>query len=168
MKVKIIVKISIIAALYVVLSAPFGQLAFGPIQFRLSEVLILLCFFRRDYVYSIIIGCFLANIFNPIPGMMFADMIFGTMHSAISAFIISRMKNIYLASLIPTLFMFIIALELYFIIDLPFWISTLTLMASEFVVVSLIGLPIFKVISHNLGLMEMIEANQNFGGNNEI
>lgn len=168
MKLRMILKVGIIAALYVILSAPFGQFAYGPIQFRISEVLILLCFFRRDYVYSIIIGCFFANILNPIPGMVIFDMIFGTLHSAISAFIISRMKKIYLASLVPTIFMFIIGLELYYVLKLPFWITTLTLMASEFIVVSLIGIPIFKLISRNQGLMEMIEANQNLGGNNEI
>lgn len=168
MKISMLVKASLIAALYVVLSVVLAPVSYGPIQFRVSEVLILLCFFRKDYVYSITIGCFIANFFNPIPGMLLFDLIFGTFHSALSAFIISRMKNIYLASLVPTLFMFIIGLELYYVLELPFWITLIALMGSEFIIVSLIGIPIFKLISRNNSLMELIEANQNLGGTDEV
>ena len=168
MSVRMIAKVSVVAALYVVLSVVVAPVAFGPIQFRVSEVLIFLCFFRKDYIISLTIGCLITNLFNPFPEMLIVDLIFGTLHTLISAFIISKMRNIYLASLVPTIFMFIIGLEYYFVLALPFWITTLTFMASEFIVVSIIGLPIFKLISRNNSLMQLIEANQNTGGNDEV
>ena len=168
MNVRMLAKTAVMAALYVVLTVVVAPVGFGPIQFRISEILVLLCFFRKDYIYSLIVGCFIANLFNPILETLVVDLIFGTLHTVISVIIISRMKNIYLASLVPTLFMFIIGLELYFVLGLPFWITTLTLMLSEFIVVSLIAVPIFLLIRRNPYLLELMEANQNIGGTNEV
>jgi uncharacterized membrane protein len=168
MNIRILVKTAAMAALYVVLTVVIAPFGYGPIQFRISEVLVLLCFFRKDYIYSLIVGCFVANLFNPMQEMLVFDLVFGTLHTAISVFIISKMKNIYLASLVPTLFMFIIGLELYFVLGLPFWITTITLMLSEFIVVSLIAVPIFLLIRKNPDMLEMMEANQNIGGTNEF
>ena len=108
MNVRMLAKTAVMAALYVVLTVVVAPVGFGPIQFRISEILVLLCFFRKDYIYSLIVGCFIANLFNPILETLVVDLIFGTLHTVISVIIISRMKNIYLASLVPTLFMFII------------------------------------------------------------
>jgi len=41
-------------------------------------------------------------------------------------------------------------------------------MLSEFIVVSLIAVPIFLLIRRNPYLLELMEANQNIGGTNEV
>ena len=156
MKTETIVKVAVVAALYVVLTISIAPIAYRDIQFRISEILVLLCFYRRDYIYSLIIGCFIANFFSPIP----MDIFFGTLHTAISVFLISRIKNLFIASLIPTLLMPIIAFELYLFLELPFWISLLTTMISEFIVLSIIGYSIFKILEKNSGFMELIGAEE--------
>jgi len=156
MKTETIVKVAVVAALYVVLTISIAPISYRDIQFRISEVLVLLCFYRRDYIYSLIVGCFIANIFSPMP----MDIIFGTLHTAISVILISRSKNLFIASLIPTLLMPIIAFELYFFLQLPFWLSLLTSAIGEFIVVSIIGYSIFKVLEKNTGFMELIGADE--------
>src|SRR5690554_4427863 len=152
MKTETIVKVAVVAALYVVLTISIAPIAYRDIQFRISEILVLLCFYRRDYIYSLIIGCFIANFFSPIP----MDIFFGTLHTAISVFLISRIKNLLIASLL----MPIIAFELYLFLELPFWISLLTTMISEFIVLSIIGYSIFKILEKNSGFMELIGAEE--------
>lgn len=47
-----------------VLTLLVAPVAYGPIQFRISEMLNFLGLYNRRYVYSITLGCFLANIPN--------------------------------------------------------------------------------------------------------
>ena len=53
---------ALIAALYVVLTMIVAPIAFGPIQFRVSEVLCVLPYFLTSAVPGVTIGCFLANL----------------------------------------------------------------------------------------------------------
>ena len=40
----------LIAAIYVVATMLCSSLAYGQVQFRISEVLMLLCYFNKDYI----------------------------------------------------------------------------------------------------------------------
>ena len=77
--VKNMTRLALVAAMYAVLTVVIAPLAFGEIQFRFSEVLVLLCFYRKDYALALIVGCFIANLFSPM-GLM--DIIFGTLATA--------------------------------------------------------------------------------------
>lgn len=81
-----------IAAAYVALtffSNIFG-LAYGPIQFRISEVLTILPVFTPAAIPGLTIGCFVANIasFNAL------DMLFGTAATLIAAILTYLLKDI--------------------------------------------------------------------------
>lgn len=60
-----IVMNGLIAGLYVVFTFPFANIAFGPIQFRLAEVLAVLPIFSSGTIPGVTLGCFLANLLNP-------------------------------------------------------------------------------------------------------
>ena len=62
---KNLVRLALVAALYAALTLALPGLSFGAIQFRFSEILVLLCFYRKDYSISLILGCFIANCFSP-------------------------------------------------------------------------------------------------------
>ncbi len=83
---------AVIAALYtgVTYLMAFFNLAYGPVQVRLSEALTVLPIFTSAAVPGLTIGCFLANImsFNPI------DMIFGTAATLLAAALTRKFKNI--------------------------------------------------------------------------
>lgn len=74
---------SAIAAIYVTLTMLFAPIAFGPIQFRISEVLCILPCFTPAAVPGVVIGCLLANL---LCGAAALDVIFGTAATLIGAF----------------------------------------------------------------------------------
>ena len=51
--IDIIARNGIIAGLYAALTLACYPFAYGMIQFRISEFLVLLCFFRKDYTVGI-------------------------------------------------------------------------------------------------------------------
>ena len=64
MKVKTLATSGIIAALYVavtLLVAPFG---FTNVQFRLSEMFNHLVVFNKKFIFAIVLGVFVANLFS--------------------------------------------------------------------------------------------------------
>lgn len=159
MEIKTIVRQSVVAALYVALTLAVSPIAYGPIQFRISEILVLLCFFRRDYVVGLTLGCFIANFFSP---MALTDVPFGTLATFISVFLISRSRNIFLASLYPVVANgLIIGLQLHFVFGHPPLFSILQVALGEFVTVSVAGVISFLMLSRSKAFLELIEANQN-------
>lgn len=157
MSAKRLVRISVIAALYVVLTLALPTMAYGPIQFRLSEVMTLLAFIDPFYILPITLGCAIANIGSPF-GMI--DVIVGSLASFLALYSMSKTKNIYIASLYPTIFCLLIGLEILFLSNEPinFFLVTGQIMISEFVVVSIIGINLFKVIEKNNHIMNMLKT----------
>lgn len=158
--IKRIIRLAVVTALYVVLTVVLSFISYGNIQFRVAEILILLCFFRKDYAISLVLGCLIANFFSPL-GM--ADIIFGTLASLASVLCIIYMKRLFVASIFPVLFNgLIVGLELYYVLELPFIISALEVAIGEFVVVVIFGNIIFTKLRKNKEFMNLIEANQNY------
>jgi len=147
-----IVVIGITAALYAVITVFLAPISYGPIQFRLSEVLNLLAFVNPVFAPGIVLGCFIANLFSPL-GMI--DVVFGTTATFLSVIMITRTKNIFLSSLWPVIFNgIIIGFELQYAFQVPFLIGAFQVAVGEFVVVSIIGTLIFSRILKNSGLRE--------------
>lgn len=72
---KRLVRAALIAGIYVALCLVQHPLAYGPVQFRVSEALTLLPIFTPDAVWAVTVGCFLSNLFSMSPW----DMLFGTL-----------------------------------------------------------------------------------------
>ncbi len=87
-----LVKAGIIAALYVVLTYSLPSLAYGPLQFRFSEILTLLAYIDPFYILPLTLGCAIANIGSPF-GII--DVIFGTLASFLALYCMSKTKKIY-------------------------------------------------------------------------
>lgn len=71
-----------IAAIYVVLTLMFAPIAFGPIQFRISEALCILPFFTPAAVPGVFIGCLLSNL---LCGAAPLDVVFGSLATLLGA-----------------------------------------------------------------------------------
>lgn len=149
-----LVKTAIIAALYAVVTFVLAPISYGPIQFRVSEIMVLLAFFDPFYILGLTIGCFIANILGP-NGLM--DIIFGTLATFISVYAISltekfvRNKKVSLvvASLWPTIFNgLIIGGMLNYVYHLPLILSIGEVAIGEFVVVTIVGVPVVKFIQN--------------------
>lgn len=97
---------AIIAALYTALTYSFFFLSYGPIQFRISEFMVLIVFFNPNYVYGLTIGCILSDIYSV--GMSAFctpfDLLFGTLATLLSCLLIPLCKHMALGSLLPAFF----------------------------------------------------------------
>ncbi|WP_066186483.1 MULTISPECIES: QueT transporter family protein [Gracilibacillus] len=150
MNIKTLVINGIVAALYVAVSLLVSPVAFGAIQFRISEMFNHLVIFDKRFFFGITIGVFVSNLFSMAGGL---DLLFGTAHTAISLGIIIFLKKyikntlvlLFLNTLIFSFNMFIIAFMLNIALELPFFFTWLTTGISELIVL-LIGIPIFYMI----------------------
>lgn len=93
---------AVTAALYAVLGY-FGNifsLTFGAVQIRFAEALTVLPFLFPATAPGLMIGCFITNLLSPYG---IADIVFGTLATAIAAALTARMPRWYLAALPPIL-----------------------------------------------------------------
>ena len=145
-----IAMIGIVAALYAVITLVLGFISYGPIQFRIAEIMTLLPLFGKEYILALTLGCFLANVIGPygIP-----DIIFGTIATFISVYLVyltgklmyGKKGYVLIASLWPTIVnAIIIGMMLNIIFGLPLIISILQVGIGQFVVITIIGVPLFK------------------------
>ena len=68
METKEIAKIGMIAAVYCVFTWAISPIAYGPIQFRLSEIMKPLALKGRVYIAGLSLGLLLANLISPFGG----------------------------------------------------------------------------------------------------
>lgn len=143
-----LVMTGLIAALYVVFTLPFGQLAFGPIQFRIAELLTLLPFYTPWAIPGVALGCLISN-------LLFStvwDVLIGTLATLIAAYLTYRSKHLLVAPVWPILLngLFIGTMLTYMTIGQFEWSAWLTMVAevaiSEFVICFAIGVPFMRMI----------------------
>lgn len=154
---KNLAKTAMIATIYGVVTWAFSFVSYGPIQFRVTEVMVLLAFIDYAYIPGLVLGCVLANLFSPF-GIV--DVILGSSATLIAAVLISKTKNLLLATIWPSITNgLIVGLELYFMVHTPFLINFGEVALGEFVVVTCIGYPMFKFILRNKALTNALKIN---------
>jgi uncharacterized membrane protein len=75
--------VAVISALYVALTYVLAPISYGPIQFRVSEALVILVAARRHLIWFVPIGCVVANLLSPYAGVW--DLVFMPIMSTIGA-----------------------------------------------------------------------------------
>jgi uncharacterized membrane protein len=155
MNIKTLVGNGIVAALYIAVSFLIQPLAFSQVQFRISEMFNHLIVFNKKYIYGIVLGVFLTNLFfSP---MKAYDLIFGVGQSIIALlitivcckYITNIWKRMIVNTLVFTFTMFLIAIELHLAFGVPFYLGWLTTAIGEFVVM-LIGAPIMYALNKRI------------------
>lgn len=157
MNIQFIAESAIIAALYVALTWLLAPISYGAIQFRLSEVLLLLVVLNPKYAYAMIVGCFVANTTSVFG---WYDMVFGTLATILAILPMLKIKRLEIASIFPVVSnAIIVSLELllYFKEPHTFWYNVLTIGAGEAVVLYLIGIPVMYALKENQTLKNMLK-----------
>ncbi|MFD0050568.1 QueT transporter family protein [Actinomycetes bacterium NPDC127524] len=163
MNIKPMVANSILAALYIAVSMAIAPFGFGSIQFRISEMFNHLVVFNKKFFLGIILGVIITDFFSPTAAY---DLIFGVGQSVISlliAILTARfVKNVllrmFINTIVFTITMFLIALELHLAIGLPFLLTWLTTAAGEFAVM-LAGIPVMLSLNSKVNFNKLIERN---------
>lgn len=149
---KKLVRTALVAAIYATLTLILAPISYGAVQFRVSEMLMLLAFINPLYITGLTIGCLIANILG---GLGLLDIIFGTLATFLSALAmyktakIIKNKNIALvvASLWPTIFNgLIVGWVVSVSASLPLFITMLQVGFGEIVVITIVGVSVFKLL----------------------
>lgn len=149
-KVQFITQGAVIAAIYVVLVLIFDTFSFGPIQFRIAEMLTIMPYFTPAAIPGLFVGCLIANI---IGGGLIWDIVFGsiaTLIGAIGSYLVR--KNKWLVPLPPILANMVIVpfvLKYAYGYDglLVYFMFTVGL--SEIIVCGIIGMALLTVMAKN-------------------
>jgi uncharacterized membrane protein len=160
---------AMIATIYIVLTLvpPLNTLSFLAIQFRVTEALLVLVWFRKDYVIGLVIGTFIANFFGPLGGgFSFLDAVLGSLVSFLALQLMIRVKPRWIGLLAPIVFN-----AMYLAVFLPFALSIepsamisfamatgLSVAIGEAAVLVLIGLPLVFVIEKQPRLLHLIKG----------
>lgn len=153
-KIQFIVSQAVVASLYVVLTVVVGPFSYMAIQLRISEILVLLCFYKKDYFVGLTLGCFIANLFSP---MVLYDITLGLLATILSLICVSKSKNLYVAIIFPVLFNgLIVGFELTLAYELPYLLTCLEVALGE-AIAMIIGVVIFKILERNKKIINMIK-----------
>lgn len=90
-----LVRTAVIAALYAALTLAVAPVAYGAVQFRISEALTILPLFCPEAIFGLTVGCFLANI----PSGLW-DMFLGALATLVAA-TLTRVSRKWYFGIIP-------------------------------------------------------------------
>lgn len=149
-------KISLTAALYCVLTLSFSQISYMGVQARPSELLNFLAFIDPLYCIGLTLGCAISNLYS----FGFIDVIVGSLTTFISTYMMYKSKSLFKASLWPLLNAITVPIELYIVAQLPIMLNVVTIFLGEFLIMTVIGYPIFKKLFNNKQLVEALIINK--------
>ena len=147
MKTRNIVLSSIIGALYVVLTIGLAPFSFGPIQFRISEILKVFVLYNPFLTIGIGIGTLFANIFSPYAGpweliwMPFTDMAGGLIAWAIYYYVLHKHSPVFSMTVYALTTGASVALMLTIMGAGEFWFNFISVGLSELIIL-IIGIPV--------------------------
>lgn len=142
--IKEIIFNALLAAIYIVITIVSSSFSYLGIQFRLAEILILLCFFNPKYMSGILIGTFISNLFSPLG---YYDWIFGTLATFLSCLCIAFSPKLLLGIFAPILINgVIVGLCLAHIYQLNFFLQFALVALGEASVLLVLGYPLFMVL----------------------
>jgi uncharacterized membrane protein len=146
-KLKYIIRVAMIAAIYVVLNIIFASISYGPIQVRIAEALTVLPFIDPSAIIGLFVGCILANILGPL-GMV--DIIGGSLCTLVAAYLTYKLKDPKLAPLPPVLInAFGVSIYLHLLFDLSYWITVLYIGIGEVIACYILGYPLLILLIKN-------------------
>lgn len=126
----------IVAAIYFILTIISTPFAYGDYQIRIAEIMILLCFFRRDLWVGVTLGCLFSNLASPLG---YWDWIIGTGATLISSLLVAYASPRLLVGCFYPIVIngFLVALELNQVYGLPYFYCVGTVAAGEAIAIFL-------------------------------
>ena len=154
MNLKYLLLNGLIGASYAAATIVIFPLSYGPIQMRLSEVMVFLAFYNRKFIPGLTLGCLVANIPSTLGAM---DMVFGTISTLIVTILMSKLQNRYLGALVGALVTgIIIGWELHLAFGITFAINAFYVFGGEAVVL-MVGAFLFGIIEKNQTFIKQVK-----------
>lgn len=140
-------KAAMIGAVYALLTVIFAPISYGMIQVRISEMLMILPFFTAAAIPGLFVGCIIANI---IGGYGILDVVFGSLATLISAYLVSKISNKYLVPLPPVIInAVVVGLILHLVLGLPFYLTAIWVGLGQLIACYGLGLPLLFLLARH-------------------
>lgn len=133
---------AVIAALYFALSVALNAIAFGPVQFRVSEILVLLPLIFPEAIPGLAIGCFFTNFFFSPFGVF--DMVLGTLATLIGAIGTYLLRRRPILATLPPIIANTLLVPLIFVLNdasTVYYISMFEILATQIITCIILGMP---------------------------
>ena len=156
-RVFFVTRSALVAAIYFALATALQPVSFGPVQFRLSEALVLLPVFMPESIIGVTVGCFLSNFFFSTT----YDVIFGTPATPVAAILTYLLRRHKVFAVLPPLLLNALLVPLIWIVDgsdPAYFLNFGLILASECIVVVLIGLPLTLALEQALRRAGLLRA----------
>lgn len=135
---------AMIAAIYALMTVIFAPISYGMIQVRISEMLMVLPFFTGAAVPGLFVGCLIANIYG---GYGIIDIVFGSMATLISAYLVTKIKHRWLVPLPPVVInALIVGAVLHSVLGLPFYLTVAWVGVGQVIACYGLGLPLLMIL----------------------
>ncbi len=135
---------AMIAAIYAVLTVIFAPISYGMIQVRISEMLMVLPFFTPAAIPGLFVGCLIANIFG---GYGVLDIVFGSLATLLSAFLVAKINNKYFVPLPPVIVnALVVGFVLHLVLDIPFYLTAFWVGVGQLIACYGLGLPLLLLL----------------------
>jgi uncharacterized membrane protein len=149
-----------VAAVYFTLTVlpPLSSFAYGPIQVRVSEALMVLPAVTPGTAWALFVGCLAANLAG---GLGLVDLVFGSLATLAAALVVARVRNPWLVPIpVVAINALVVGTYLPLVLDLPIPLplSWLYIAAGEAAAVGLIGLPLLFFIRSRPGLVRYLRG----------
>ena len=152
---------AVLAALYAALTLVLAPISFGPVQFRIAEVLCIMPFFIPCSTWGLVIGCVAANL---IGGNGILDVVFGSLATLIAGLATTFIPKKPLACLPPPIANGLIVGAVLAKVLTPeafaasFPLFALEVFAGEAVVLFVLGLPLMYLLPRISFFRKMVAA----------
>ncbi len=131
---------AMIGAVYAILTIAFAPISYGMVQVRIAEMLLVLAFFTTAAIPGLFVGTFIANLFG---GIGILDIVFGSLATLLSAYMVSKISNKYLAPLPPVIInALIVGWVLHYVLNLPFYLTAVWVGIGQMIACYGLGLPL--------------------------
>ena len=138
------IRIALIAAIYVTINIIFAPISYGPIQVRIAEALTVLPFIDPAAIGGLFLGCVLSNLWG---GLGLVDVLGGSFCTLLAAILTFYMKKPIFAPLPPVLINAIgVSIYLHLLFKLPYFLTVIYIGIGEFVACYLIGYALLLVL----------------------
>lgn len=142
------IRASIIGALYVVLTYALAPVSYGPVQLRVSEALTVLPILYPEAIPGLFVGTMVANVLG---GLGLWDIFGGSLVTLVAAWLTFRFRDSIIAFLSPVVLnAFLISLYFSVLYGVPYWLTVLSIGASEALVVFGLGYPLLRLLRRRM------------------
>lgn len=144
LKIHYLIRIALIAALYITINILFAPISYGLVQVRIAEALSILPFIDHAAIGGLFLGCILSNLWG---GLGIIDVLGGALCTLLAAILTSKIQKPFWAPIPPVLINSLgVSLYIRILFKMPYWLTVSYIFTGQFIACYLLGYPLLLVL----------------------